>query len=158
MWFQLHIVITIFVADIKKKEKEKNYCSRNKKRKRKKVYCSRNLAVTISYPSGILHLVRKYERKSFKSAKDTAKSQKQPLADWQMLFKIHVLKNFAIFTGKRVLGSLFNKAASLNACYFIKKRLQHRCFLVNIMKFLLTFFFYKTSLVAASKKVDFGHF
>ena len=36
-----------------------------------------------------------------------------------------VLKNFAIFIG-------------LRACNFIKRRLQHRCFLVNIAKFLRT--------------------
>ena len=39
--------------------------------------------------------------------------------------KIAVLKNFATFTGKH-----------LQACNFIKKRLQHRCFPVNIAKFL----------------------
>ena len=37
-----------------------------------------------------------------------------------------VLKHFAIFTGK------------LQTCNFIKKRLQHRCFLVNVAKFLRT--------------------
>ena len=35
-----------------------------------------------------------------------------------------------------VLGSLFNKAAALQACNFIKKKLQHRCFPVIIAKFL----------------------
>ena len=59
-----------------------------------------------------------------------------------------VLKNFAIFTGK------------LQACNFIKKRLQHRCFPGNIVKFLRTpilrniFWFFKTAteqqLAAAS--------
>ena len=38
---------------------------------------------------------------------------------------------------------------SLLACNFIKKRLQHRCFLVNIAKFLKTAF-YRTPPVAAS--------
>ena len=37
-----------------------------------------------------------------------------------------------------VLESLFNKVASLKACNFIKKRLQHRCFPVNIARFLRT--------------------
>ena len=36
----------------------------------------------------------------------------------------------------RVLKSLFNKVAGLQAWNFIKKRLQHSCFLVNIVKFL----------------------
>ena len=37
-----------------------------------------------------------------------------------------------------VLESLFNKAAGLKVCNFIKKRLQHRCVPVNIAKFLGT--------------------
>ena len=37
-----------------------------------------------------------------------------------------------------VLKSLFNKVAGLQACNFTKKRLQHRCFPVNIVKFLRT--------------------
>ena len=56
-----------------------------------------------------------------------------------MFFKIGVLKNVAIFAGKApVLELLFNKVG-LEVCNFIKKRLQHRCFLVNIAKFLRTF-------------------
>ena len=35
-----------------------------------------------------------------------------------------------------VLESLFHKAASLQACNFVKKRFQHRCFPVNIAQFL----------------------
>ena len=34
------------------------------------------------------------------------------------------------------LESLFNKAAGLQTCKIIKKILQHRCFPVNIEKFL----------------------
>ena len=34
-----------------------------------------------------------------------------------------------------VLESLFNKLACLKACKFVKKRLQHRYFPVNIAKF-----------------------
>ena len=37
-----------------------------------------------------------------------------------------------------MLESLFNKVAGLQACIFIKKKLQHRCFPVNIAKFLKT--------------------
>ena len=40
-----------------------------------------------------------------------------------------------------VLESLFNKAAGLNVCNRIKKRLQHRCFPVKFVKFLKTPFF-----------------
>ena len=48
----------------------------------------------------------------------------------QSFFKIGVLKNFAIFTGKRLCWSLF----------FIEKRLHHRYFPNNIAKFLRTTF------------------
>ena len=47
------------------------------------------------------------------------------------------LKNFAIFTGKRLCRSLFfNQNVGLQAYNFIKKRLQHRCFPDNAVKFL----------------------
>ena len=39
-----------------------------------------------------------------------------------------------------MLESHFNKVADLKACNFIKKRLEHRCFLVNIAKFIRTAF------------------
>ena len=38
------------------------------------------------------------------------------------------------------VGSLFNKVAGFQPCNFIKKRFQHRCFLVNTEKFLRTTF------------------
>ena len=44
---------------------------------------------------------------------------------------------------KFMLKSLFNKVAGLKACNFVKKRLQHRCFPVNIAKCLRTAFFKK---------------
>ena len=48
-----------------------------------------------------------------------------------------VLKNFAIFTEKHLRWSLFlNKNVGLQSWNFIKKRLQHRFFPVNIAKFL----------------------
>ena len=54
-----------------------------------------------------------------------------------MLFKIVALKNFAIFTGKHLCWSLlFNKTPAT----LLKKRLQHRCFPVNIAKILRAFF------------------
>ena len=59
-----------------------------------------------------------------------------------MLFKIAALKNFAITVKKTpVLESLFNKFAGLWACTFIKRRLQHWCFL---KKFLKNSFFCRT--------------
>ena len=56
------------------------------------------------------------------------KQQKQPP---EVFRKKDVLKNFAIFTRKHLCWSLFG-------VNFIKKRLQHRYFLVNITKFLRT--------------------
>ena len=50
-------------------------------------------------------------------------------------FKIDALKNFAVFTKKSIcVGSLFNKITGLQAYDFIKKRIQHRCFPVNVAK------------------------
>ena len=40
-----------------------------------------------------------------------------------------------------MLESLFNKVTCFQACNFIKKNLQYRCFPVNITKFLRTVFF-----------------
>ena len=56
-----------------------------------------------------------------------------------MFYKKTVLKNFAIFTGKHRYWSLFLINLHVLKIYkFIKKRLQHRCFPVNIVKFLRT--------------------
>ena len=60
------------------------------------------------------------------------------------LFEIVVLKTFAIFSGKPVLDSLFNKVAGLKVCNFIKRRLRHRYFPINIAKFLRTSFLWNT--------------
>ena len=49
-----------------------------------------------------------------------------------MVFKISVLKNFAIFTGKLLCWN-----------NFIKKRLQYRCFPWNIARVLKTVFYIK---------------
>ena len=50
-----------------------------------------------------------------------------------------IIRNFAKFTGKHLSQSLFfYKAAGLETCNFIKKRLRHRCFPVNFAKFLRT--------------------
>ena len=66
--------------------------------------------------------------------------QKQPFADVKPS-KIDVLKNFAKFTRKYLCWSLFLiTVAGLEACNFIKKRFLHRCFPVNIAKFLRTAF------------------
>ena len=49
------------------------------------------------------------------------------------------LRNFAKFTGKHLCQSLFlNKVAGLRPATLLKKRLWHRCFPVNFVKFLRT--------------------
>ena len=63
----------------------------------------------------------------------------------QMFFEIGVLKVCNIHRKTPVLESLFSKVASLEACNFIKKRLQHRCFPVNIAKFLRKFYLKNTT-------------
>ena len=50
-----------------------------------------------------------------------------------MFFKVGVLENSAIFTGKHLCWSLF--LIKLQACNFIKKKLRLKCFLVHIAKF-----------------------
>ena len=53
-----------------------------------------------------------------------------------------VLKNFAKFTEKHLYQSLlFNKAANLRPATLVKKRLWHRCFLIDFAKFLRISFF-----------------
>ena len=54
--------------------------------------------------------------------------------------KVFLLKNFAMFTGKHLSWrNLFQiMVPGLKACKLIKKRPQHRCFPVNIAKFLRT--------------------
>ena len=60
----------------------------------------------------------------------------------QMLFKIGVLKNFTLFTGKLLCWSLsLMKLLGWRPCNFIKERLQHRYFPVNNVKFFRTHFF-----------------
>ena len=50
-----------------------------------------------------------------------------------------VLRNFTKFTVKHLHHSLFfNKVAGLRSATLLKKRLWHRCFPVNFVKFLRT--------------------
>ena len=53
-----------------------------------------------------------------------------------------------------MLESLLNKVAGLKACIFIKKRLQHRCFPVNIAKFLRTPILKKDLILVASGHIS----
>ena len=58
-----------------------------------------------------------------------------------MVFTLGALKYFANFAGKiHVLESLFKKASDLQACKFIKKRLQPRYFPVKFARFSTALF------------------
>ena len=60
----------------------------------------------------------------------------------QMFFKISILKKFLkLYSKTSVVEFLFNKVATLKGCNFVKKKLRHTCFPVNIAKFLRTSFF-----------------
>ena len=59
-----------------------------------------------------------------------------------ILCKKGVLRNFTKFTGKQLCQSLFfNKVAGLRAATLLKKRLWHKCFSVNFVKFLRKSFY-----------------
>ena len=60
----------------------------------------------------------------------------------EVFCKKGVLRNLTKFTGKHLCQSLFfNKVAGLRAATLLKKRLWHRCFPVNFVKFLRTPFY-----------------
>ena len=71
--------------------------------------------------------------------------------------KKDILKKMAIIRKKPpVLGSLFNNFAVLKAYKFIKQRIQHRCFPVEIVKFLKNTYFeehLRTAVFILYKKV-----
>ena len=63
-------------------------------------------------------------------------TQKQPFAD---VFQNRCsLKIPDIYKKTPVLESLFKKGVGPQSCNFLKKRLQRRCFLVNLANFLRT--------------------
>ena len=74
-----------------------------------------------------------------------------------------ILRNFSKFTGKYLCqGLFFNKAAGLRSATLLKKRLWHRCFLVNLAKFLWIPFIIGHLWATASVKsdqrdIDFGN-
>ena len=78
--------------------------------------------------------------------------QKQPS---EVLYKNGILKRFANYTGKHPCSSLFfNKVADLRPATLLKKRLKHRCYQVNFVKFL-RLPFYRIPLVDCLRKLHF---
>ena len=56
-----------------------------------------------------------------------------------------VLRNFTTLTGKRLCQNLFfNKVAGFRPATLLKKRLWHRCFSVNFVRFLRALFLQNT--------------
>ena len=63
------------------------------------------------------------------------------VSNWLKHQYLTVLKKVTKFTGKHLWQSLFfNKVACLRPATLVKKRLWHRCFSVNFVKFLRTAF------------------
>ena len=84
----------------------------------------------------------KWNQKYFMKSK-ILNFQKQPP---EVFYEKGVLWNFTKFTGKHLCQSVvFNKAAWLRPATLLKKRLWHRCFLVNFAKLLRTTFSQNTS-------------
>ena len=75
--------------------------------------------------------------------------QKQPFAD---ALQNRCTKNFTKLTGKHLCWSLFLiKLQTWRPSTVLKKRLQHRCFPVNITKSLWTGFFIKTLFLSRTR-------
>ena len=65
---------------------------------------------------------------------------------WRCSVKKYVPRNFTKFIGKHLCQSpFFNKVARLRSATLLKKRLWHRCFPMNFVKFLRIPFLQKTS-------------
>ena len=58
----------------------------------------------------------------------------------EVFCKKGVLRNFAKLTGKHLCQSFLNKVAGLRPAALLKRTLWHRCFPVNLAKFLRTAF------------------
>ena len=92
------------------------------------VQLSTNVIMTLrsQFEGGCYPLLAVYFQKYMK--------QKQPP---EVFCEKVVFKNFAMFTGKHLCQSLFfNKVTVPSSAALLKKRPLHRCFRVNIVKFL----------------------
>ena len=75
---------------------------------------------------------------------------------WRCSVRKGVLRNFAKFTEKHLCEVLiFNKVAGLRRATFLTKRLWHRCFHVNFLRFLRTPFLQNTSRRTWAKNIFF---
>ena len=67
-----------------------------------------------------------------------------------MFCKKGVLKNFVNLTGKNLCRSLFSYAGLSRSATLLKKRLRHRCFPVNFVKFIKTPFYWRPPVAVSS--------
>ena len=75
----------------------------------------------------------------FQQTSETLKLEKCKKQPPEVFCEKDVLSNFTKFTGEHLCQSLhFNKVAGLRPATLLKKRLWHRCFPVNFVKFLRT--------------------
>ena len=99
----------------------------------------RCFVVTISFSMYLLLILNRYHTLStficYQFCIESTRSHQ-----WCSLKKRCSLKLCNIFRKTPVLGSLFNKVVGLQDCKYIKKRLQHRCFVRHLRKFLRTSF------------------
>ena len=88
-------------------------------------YSEENANNNEDFGSTILRLFQSEpEQKKTCGNESHEKETTEAVSRFQVFFKMGVLKNFANFTGKHMrLESLFNTVAGLQACNFIKKRL-----------------------------------
>ena len=90
-------------------------------------YWVENLHVSFGVPIKKAHKFEWYRKTCYRSSRQEVICEKS------------VLRNFKKFTGKHLCWNLFfNKVSGLRPATFLKKRLWHKCFPVNIEKFLRT--------------------
>ena len=99
------------------------------------------------FPLKIYEILVGYSGQCLQKQPSIGNFQKKDRNSHQRCFmKKGVLRNFKKFTGKRLCQSLFlNKVAGLKPATLLKKRLWHRCFPVNFLKFPKTSFLQNTS-------------
>ena len=101
------------------------------------VYCH-VFAVTISFFGFLLSILNRFHTLIyFYLLSDSYWTQKKPP---EVFFKKVFSTVTQYCTKASFLGSLFNEVVGLQACNYIKKRLEHRCFLQNLQKFANTIF------------------
>ena len=91
----------------------------------------------VSFYTSLKHQKTFIETEQWREMGQRASSQNVQKQPGEVFFEKRYSEKFCnIHRKTSVLESLFHKVAALKACSFNKKRIQHRCFPVNIAKFL----------------------